>query len=499
MSPSLEHCPNEVFEAIVGFLALSDICSLRLCNGTVSAKSTQDHFKSYFRSKHVDITGSSLRDFIKATQPGKLGCLVQCLVLVGVVNNTQALEAILARARTKYSVAEYSLAGESDSDLEWEEEVKVKQDLEILKQRQRDFEELHESGTDTSLLSQAFGNIAINGTGKLLELSLEVVVYRENAERRLPPLIGGGWRFIWKSAAKTYHTAIHALAASKLPVEKVTIFNDRRLQRCSLGCNELGRIDFEGLAASFASLKSLSVSLSDRVIFKSIEDVERSCDPDEKRDWGVPDHDRDEEEIRAEMEDEGNFIGLAKLLQLCGQLEDLEIHYYRLNSSLRTAPDLHRERLLQHVAEAKTFPKLKRLELRGVQVREQDLLAFIQRTGLHKLFMYWVIMYRGRFRSTFDYCTSDAASMEELHFHKLREEWKPFYFEGVGAYHSEPPLNGADSRPRGDTLQREGDEVKEQITYSSQGVGIPGVVTAEDMDRRIDETREYGPPRDGVA
>jgi hypothetical protein len=111
-----------------------------------------------------------------------------------------------------------------------EKEAEAKRDLEILKQRQTDYKELHESGTDMSLLSEAFSNIATNSqTRKLLALSLEVVVYRENAEQRLYPLSGGGWRLIWKSAINTYHIAIRALAASKLPIEKLSIFNDRRL------------------------------------------------------------------------------------------------------------------------------------------------------------------------------------------------------------------------------------------------------------------------------
>jgi hypothetical protein len=412
--------------------------------------------------------------------------------LVGVVNNTQALEAILAE---KYSSEE-----ESESEGEAEKEAKAKWDLEILKQRQTDYKELHDSGMDVSLLSEAFSNIAMNSkTGKLLTLSLEVVVYRENAEQRLHPLAGGGWRFIWKSAADVYHIAIRALATSKLPIEKLSIFNS--LQRCSLGCNELGRIDFEdkGLAISLASLKSLSVSFSDRIIFQSIEDAGRSCDPVEERDWDTPDHNRDRDEMQAEAEDEGNFIGLAKLLQLCRDLKDLEIHHYRLRSGLLGTLDLHLERVLQRVAEAETLPKLKRLELRGVYVREQDLLAFIQRTGVHKLFMCRVILDGGTFRSIFDYCTSNTAGMEELYFHKLLEEGRSFYFEGLGASHSQPHLIGADPGPRGDTLQRKGDEVKEQIIYGFWRGGVREVSSPQQMERIKQRYREYGPPNKGVA
>ena len=116
---------------------------------------------------------------------------------------------------------------------------------------------------DVSLLSEAFSSIVANRkTGKPLSLSLEVVVYRQDAEQRLPPLAGGSWRFIWQSAADIFHTTIRSLAASNLPIEKLNIFNDRQLQRCSLACNELGSIYFEHkrLAISLSTLKSLSVS-----------------------------------------------------------------------------------------------------------------------------------------------------------------------------------------------------------------------------------------------
>jgi hypothetical protein len=44
---------------------------------------------SFFISKHVDITGRDLREFVNMTQRGSPGCQIQHLVLVGVVNNTE--------------------------------------------------------------------------------------------------------------------------------------------------------------------------------------------------------------------------------------------------------------------------------------------------------------------------------------------------------------------------------------------------------------------------
>ena len=130
--------------------------------------------------------------------------------------------------------------------IESQQMTKAQQDLDILKQRQIEFQQMHVSGTDVSLISEAFRNIAANGRmGRLLSLSLEVVVYSVDGEQRFRPPVRGDWGLIWKSTTQTFHTAIRSLALSLLPIEKLNIFNDRRLQVCSLGCNELGRIDFE--------------------------------------------------------------------------------------------------------------------------------------------------------------------------------------------------------------------------------------------------------------
>lgn len=488
MPLGLEDCPNEVIESITRLLVLSDICSLRQISRTIATKTTGAHFKSYFLSKQVDITSSALKVFVDVTQPGWLGCLIQNLKLVGVVNNTKLLESILEEE------SELEEEGEGSP----ERQKKAQQDLDILEQRQNDYEQLHESGTDVSLLSTAFSNIAANSkSGKLFSLSLEVQVFREDAEKRLPPLAGGSWKLIWQCAADTFHTALRSLASSKLPIEKLNIFNDRRLQRCSLSLNELGSATFEdeGLTISLASLKSLSISFSDRVIFQSKQDAERSYDPADEIDWEIPEEERDIEEMRAEAADEKNFTGLAKLLQLSRQLEDLELHQYRLTKGALTEHDLCLERMLQRAAQMDAPPSLKRLELRGLWVREEDLLAFIQRTGVRKLFMYNSWMSSGTFRSIFDYCTSDTTGVDELYFDELFEGNLRVYFDGP-ADSLFPPLVGT-GISGSNKMRRTGAEVKQQISYrSAQGAAASSPAT---MIYRQQQWKEYGPPTRGVA
>jgi hypothetical protein len=158
--------------------------------------------------------------------------------------------------------------------------------------------------------------------------------------------------------------------------------------------------------------------------------------------------------------------------------------------------DLHLERLLQLAAEMETPPKLRRIELRGLYVREEDLLAFIRRTGLRKLFMYKVFMSSGTFRSVFDYCTSDAAGMEELYFNELFDGHLNVYFDGPGQAQI-PPLISAGPGPSSDILERVGVETKGQIYYRSVLGGAAGSPTVVEYARQ--RRMEYGPPQRGVA
>jgi hypothetical protein len=271
-----------------------------------------------------------------------------------------------------------------------------------------------------------------------------------------------------------------SLAASSLPIEKLDIFNDRQLQRCSLASNEIGSIDFDhkGLAISLASLKSLSLSFSQKVIFYSQNNAEQSYDPAEDTVWDeIGDDDvRDDDDIRAEAAREGNFIGLAKLLQLSSQLEDLKLHLFLLMIGPLDHADMYHERLFQRAAQMRSNMNLNRMELRGLYVREEDLLALIQRTAVRKLSMYSVVMSSGSFRSVFDYRTSDAADMEELYCDELFEQALRVYFDGPGHYRLSP-LTG----PGGcDALERAGAELKQPILYrSAQDIAIGTPQTAE--------------------
>ncbi|PSS24942.1 hypothetical protein M430DRAFT_63599 [Amorphotheca resinae ATCC 22711] len=437
MSPCLEDCPNEIIETIVVLLDLDDIRSLRQSCRSLAAKTTQNHFKSYYHSKRVDITLPALRAFVDVTQPGRLGCLVQELILVGLTNGAEG-----QNSKPQYGPAE----------------------------------------TELDLLSQAFNGIAANRkSGQHLSLSLKVAVVQDDAKQRLLPadVARGGWKFVWQSAAQTFHTTLRALAASRLPLEKLDVFNDRQSQSCSIACDELGRVDFQdkGLAISLSSLKSLSISLSDKII-------EELPPPN----FSQPPKEKDIREAKKKATARSNFVGLVKLLQLTRLLDSLEIHYYRLDTAghLLRPFSAHHERLLKQVAGSENLPKLKQCRLRGIYISDGDLLAFIQRTATRRLFIEKVDVSSGTFRSIFDYCTRETTGIEELYFDYLIEKGNLLYFpppDQVG--HTQVPRRSTTS------LQRVGAKVKQPIIYHyHQG-------RTEDTPRtralQLQRRREYGP------
>ncbi|CBF79112.1 predicted protein [Aspergillus nidulans FGSC A4] len=468
----LEYLPNEIIETIVSLLELTDIRNLRLTSRGLALRSSGHHFKSHFRRKHVDITESTLRDFVQATKPGRLGRLVQYLVLVGshLPTEKQGLEA--------------------------EDEAKTRQDLEVLAQRRTDYRVMRSSGTDVRLLSEAFGNLMAQDGGnntaggpRLRTLSLKVVVYHTDAEQRLPPKTGG-WVPIWQVATETFHTALRALAISAMPVAKLDIYTQQ--SRSSLACSELSAVDHEssGLVASLASVKSLSVSFSDRIINGRRENlgITGGSADEVDRDAPVIDDFRDNEDVEAEACDESTFIGLVRLVQLCSGLKELELHHYKLGNHT-VFVDLHREQFLQRIVAMTTLTTLKRCALRGLTVREVDLLAFIKETApaIVELTLQNVSLVSGTFRAIFDHCTSEASCLTRLFFDDLFEQ-KLLYFVGEPGQSKLRSFNYQCS----ETLDRTGPEVRRPISYFiplGRPKGSPAL-----WQWRMRRRREFGPP-----
>lgn len=416
MTVGLESCPAEIVDSVAKCLEVTNAGSLRLASRCLRAKATQAHFRSYFWSKRVKLSSPHLERLEVVTRRGSLGSEIRDLTLVGVVNNTKRLEANVHQIP---------------------EDAESQRHLEILQDRRREYEQPRDSGSIVRPLSKAFQNIAANCVaGKLHSLSLEVVVYRHDVDRELLPVDGGSWRLIWQSAAETFRIVFEALQESQLELEELNLYNGSHLQRCSIAVDELSSMDYSGpgLVPTLGSVRSLSISVCDRMLDLAREEQASGDSADEIDDDFSTDSDEDLqlEDIMHKAHDPSNFTGLAGLIGACRNLRSLSIHQFGLDDRY-----IYRKCIFEcGVASLDRLPPTEKCTLSGVYLYERDLLAFLEKSSasLRALSMQAVTMVHGSaFRACFEYLASgQVPNLEYLYLDGLSSMGGSNKFHGRG-------------------------------------------------------------------
>lgn len=430
MSPSLQTCPLPVIEHIVELLDLADIRNLRLSCATLATKACS----RFFESLYVDLTTDSLLAFAEATRTDGPLSKVNTLHLVGTIRELD------------------------DSTVpSWE----------------RKFSCSAQTEDQVQLLSQAFDGLARCKKGGILpSLSLRVAILRTNNKRHLPRSTVRGYTVesLWQCTVNTFNMAMRALTASKLRVAKLNIFNGRDMQNCSLSCDQLNMFDWTeaGVLDSLSPVTTLSISLMDRVFALNEdeeidEDFSDICSEDEA-DWQPT---RRDEEIMTASRQESNFSGLANLIAICPHLDDFELHYLSIMwPKRRLFNSFPRQDVLRYMAGLDNPPILRRCRIRGVTVRDVDLLNFIRRSRVAEAFIEVITLEEGSLRPIIDYCTSKSADITKLHIDTVFEKSEEGY---TGLVHF---LDEGESRRYGgrfavgtEILNREGDGRTKPVAY----------------------------------
>ncbi|KAK5561942.1 hypothetical protein LTR46_000747 [Exophiala xenobiotica] len=321
MAPCLDDCSPEILGIVLAQLNRQDAGALRQCSRWLASICMENrHFKSLFDSKRVEVTERGLEDLAKFTKPGRIGALLQKLTVIGLATNVWS--------------------GHRPPRL-----IKCHK---------------HSTEDERKLLSEAFRTIATHShSGKLASLTLKVDLIEDGEKVPDCELWRYDFKFSWYAAARVFDLAWRALAMSALQVEGLNIFSDIEMRSGALSCELLTELDWEdpGLLKSFASIQSLSMSLSTRLI----EEYEPEEDENEVGEHGTDRGGRDRREspkrrevddLRAEVANEKNFIGLGKLLRHCQQLSNVDIHYATLRYHPREFSELVQTRLLQRTVEA---------------------------------------------------------------------------------------------------------------------------------------------------
>lgn len=466
---SLQDLPPELTESIVVLLSLSDTSSLRLTSRCLASKTAQEHLKARFRTKRVEITEQRLRSFVAVTSVGGLGCLLQDLTLVAPVYNTSELATRLRERGTR--VARLDEDGPfvriGFDPFKRGDIRRTRLDLAVLKERLAEQNHLVSNQKDAELLGQALANLAAHG-GSLRRLRTEVEVYKDDTVTPLLPLFGGNWKPIWTAAANVSRTLFASLAACNLPVQSLDLFNNTRMLRCSLYCDELNSVDFASgrLGQSLSQLTELSLSISEGTVEQSSQN-----------------------DVLEESNRQSGHDGLRSLLQTCPSVQTLDLGHFSLDRIEDST--VHFGRIIRALGES-SLPCLKNLTLQGFKVTESELLTSLQGLEtLRSLSLRYIQLIRGSFKRILDYCTIKAA-MEKLELESL------FEHRVVGSLH-EPRVIQFESpwmvRPQKTPPERfpalrasyrraSDDEVGHQIKHHIHQAPIVVAVTYHNRDRR---------------
>lgn len=483
MTTSLERWPPEVFEQVLKHLMLDELRNFRLVSKTIAALVAQETFKQYYRTKHVDVSPRSLRDFVYMTQSGRQGRQIENLILTGLAVDVAHLQKIVKEKARWVTEGNGPLFCSMQHKLSDDELARAKGNLEALQQRNVELEQFVGSGADVELLAQAFRNIAAFGhRGKLRSLQLQVGVLKESVDTTVLPVETRGVSVKWQASQGTFRTAMVALAQSRLPLEKLDAVTEQF--HCSLSWRVLDCIrdlPHSGLSESLKGLRTLSLSLS-------------------ADNWTAQQRQEDENAASVDARSSSRQRALVDLLAFCPLLQHLHIHWFMLRSA--GYEDDSAQRLLHRIAETGLPQSLRSLILRGIRCEAVTLLRALKGARVKDLRLENVHVDESKaavdggvglagstigWQEIFAHCASSEANMKSLYFDDLWAK-RLVHFMNVAGKQKFPWTPPARGSP---ILDRKGDDIRDKIEWyypSGRPLGSP-----QAYRWRVLREREYGP------
>lgn len=432
------------------------------------------------------------------TAKGRIGCFVEELTLAGVVYNTAGLQHQLQMG-TKFMLGRRcegsGMLDEPSEPANAAELAHAAAELNTMRNKHADYEQLHASGSDVALLTDVFNNFAANTKRRgLISLSIDVVEYRQDTKTTQPASGRLAWRSVWHMAEQTFHTFTLALGGALLPIRALNFFCNDVSGRCSIQCHQLSRCDWSasGIVFNLATVESLSISISDRVLDETAHDALSTGDPVERAsstaggDTGslLPNL----EELKKQATEDENCSGLVTLLNSCKKLSKLDLRRCYVRRRRAELDDPTGERFIQRLAEGARLENLRILSLGNFMAKEQDLICFLQRHPVRDLTLVNISLESGAWNDIFDYCTT---TMHALHLENLCQDYHTILFGDSHEEIESSLMKGL--RKSQNIYTRQGKDLEKPIAWTLprfRRLGPDPVV-----DGRIERLRNmFGPP-----
>lgn len=372
------------------------------------------------------MTRPALETMADLTAKGRIGCFVEELTLAGVVYNTAGLHHQLQMGTKTMLGRGCEGSGMLDEPKEQATAAElshVATALDRMRETHVDYIQFHESGDDVTLLTAVLENLASNTKRRgLASLKLDVAEYRQDTKTTQPASNRLAWKSVWHMAEQTFQIFAVALGAARLPIQELNFFCNDFSGHCSLQCHQLSRCEWEtsGVIFALASVESLSISLSDRVLNETTHDALATGDPVERK---VPTPDADKftsslGELKKQAAEVDNFSGLVTLLNSCKRLRRLELRRCYVRQRHPELRDYQGEKFIQYLAGIARLGNLEIVSLGNFVTRKQDLLGILQQHPICDLTLVNISLYSGAWNDIFEHCT---ANMHALHLEDLSQ------------------------------------------------------------------------------
>jgi hypothetical protein len=300
-------------------------------------------------------------------------------------------------------------------------------------------------------------------------------------------------------AEQTFHTAMRSLGAALLPVRELNLFCNDFSGRCSLECNQLSRCDWraKGVVFTLASVESLAISISDRVLDETAHDALATGDPVERvspiadTNGMLPNL----EELEKQTQDDQNFDGLLAMLNSCRKLRKLDLRRCHVRRRRFELNDHRGENFIQRIAKAARLGSIETLSLGNFAAREQDLTSLLKRNPVRDLTLVRITLEPGgAWDGIFDHCTTDAANMHALHLEDLSQDYKRILF-GDSHESIENSLPKGLRKFQNMFIMRQGDDLEEKPSFAWSVPRFRHLGPDPVLHRRMERLRNmFGPP-----
>ena len=420
--------PPELFEFILEDLGDAEISCLRLTCKNLRDRS-HHRFRSIFTCRQTDLSATSLQRLIDISGHEQYGSAVKTVTIVAVLYDTAYLQGLLDREPPSHLIPSYNPPGErirrrsgvsiqqrsasetpeisGRKDLTESEIAQARWEQSLLSQLENEqhgpkvrevrtvcghchrpvgrTDVAEEEEEEKTRLCRTMLTVAFCQLGRLQSLILEAAVYKV-ATVRLAAYTCTDTDFMWKKASYVFHEVMTAVAESRLTVDQLSIYGGP--WGCSVSSDILhevvNRWRDQKCEKVLDAVKALALCVSEPTGFVA--------------------------------QGTHHFSSIAGFLALCPNVEELEIHKYRITPCGSGFQDF-----FEAVTKEVRFSGLLTCTLKGLQLREIDLIHFLQdSTRLANLKLRDVTLKKpGNWHDFFRCCSSRVVALEMLSIQRL--------------------------------------------------------------------------------